>query len=202
MFVTRVRATLSLSLSHRGLSLFLSGAGCVCVSRVRCPLPLLTLLLLVSVASSVSRSLTLVQGRVLSRPQSAQGNTSRLPIVYLRHHFDPSHPSGPDCSGTPPYYPRGGVCLNTNTANTRPHFSSTLLPPASGCPCEARREAPLLRNTAPPTTPLRHSSAHIKKSCSRQASSRPWRARMPSTLARAVARCASLHLKKHTAIAS
>jgi len=135
MFVTRVRATLSLSLSHRGLSLFLSGAGCVCVSRVRCPLPLLTLLLLVSVASSVSRSLTLVQGRVLSRPQSAQGNTSRLPIVYLRHHFDPSHPSGPDCSGTPPYYPRGGVCLNTNTANTR---HRTFPPPYYRLPLDAR----------------------------------------------------------------
>ena len=59
----------------------------------------------------------------------------------------------------------------------------------SGCPCEARREAPLLRNT--PTPHLNSSIIYIWKPWSRPASSRPWTARMPSTLARAAARCAS-----------
>jgi hypothetical protein len=54
-----------------------------------------------------------------SLSHSAQGNISRLPIVYLRHHFEPSHPSGPSYSGTPPCYPRGGVKHSTNTTTTR-----------------------------------------------------------------------------------
>ena len=108
MFVTRVRATLS----HRGLSLSLS--ACVCVSRVS----MLSTSLLSSLSTaSVSRSHLSVQGRLLSH--SAQGSISRLPIVYLRHHLEPSHPSGPSYSGTPPCYPRGGVKHSTNTATTR-----------------------------------------------------------------------------------
>jgi hypothetical protein len=93
--------------------------------------------------SSVSRSL--VQGRVLSR--SAQGNISRTPIVYLRHHQDSSHPSLPKVpsdSGTPPCYPRGGVCHPKSTTRTRHRsrqtsdLSSTLLLLSAPLPLDAR----------------------------------------------------------------